>query len=238
MKRAAAERPLDRAVSAELRRVVASRTPLWGLVFGLLPVLPLLLAVTQVDLSALPPGEAASLEHAITAALLQGGVVGAAAFGALRTASAFEKGILARDVLSSGLRPALAARFLVTAGAGAVLATAVVAIGVAGVAVVSAGRVTPDLGVVTLVPVAGVGGAIWGALVGTIVRAPLFVLFAALVPLSAGTFTSGTAFEDVVPLAALSASAPPTVAAVLAGPAWLLALALVAVATGRRRPLL
>jgi hypothetical protein len=235
---ASAEGPLTRAVAAEFRRVVASRTPLWGLVFGLLPVLPLLLAVTQVDLGALPPGEAASLEHAISAALLQGGVVGAAAFGALRTASAFEKGILARDVLSSGLRPVLAARFLVAAGAGAVLATAAVAVGVAGVAVVSAGRVTPDVGVETLVPMTGIGGAIWGALVGTIVRAPLFVLFAALAPLSVATFTSGTALEDVAPLAALSASAPPTVAAVLAGPAWLLALALVAVASGRRRPLL
>jgi hypothetical protein len=235
---AAAEGPLTRAVAAEFRRVVASQTPLWGLVFGLLPVLPLLLAASQVDLGALPPGEAASLEHAITAALLQGGVVGAAAFGALRTASAFEKGILARDVLSSGLRPVLAARFLVAAGAGAVLATAAVAVGVGGVAIVSAGRVTPDVGVVALVPVAGIGGAIWGALVGTIVRAPLFVLFAALVPLSAATFASGTALEDVAPLAALSASASPTVAAVLAGPAWLLALALVAVASGRRRPLL
>ena len=66
-------------------------------------------------------------------------MVGAAAFGALRTASAFEKGILARDVLSSGLRPVLAARFLVAAGAGAVLATAAVAVGVGGVAIVSAG---------------------------------------------------------------------------------------------------
>ncbi|PPI22830.1 hypothetical protein C5D44_14055 [Rathayibacter sp. AY1B5] len=99
-------------------------------------------------------------------------------------------------------------------------------------------RRTPDVGVVTLVPVAGVGGAIWGALVGTIVRAPLFVLFAALAPLSVVTFTSGTVLEDAMPLAALSASAPPTAAAVLAGPARLLALALLAVATGRRRPLL
>ncbi|NQX04205.1 hypothetical protein HQQ82_05255 [Rathayibacter sp. VKM Ac-2856] len=234
----AAAGPLLRAVVAELRRVVASRTPLWGLVFGLLPVLPLLLAVAPVDLRALPPGESESLEHAITAALLQGGAVGAAAFGALRTAAAFEKGILARDVLSSGLRSALGARLLTAATVGAVLATASVAIGLGGVAVVSAGEVAPDPGAAALIPVVGVAGAIWGALIGTIVRAPLFVLFAALAPLSAATLTSGTALEDVAPLAALSASTPPTATAVLAGPVWLLVLAVVAVATGRRRPLL
>ena len=40
-----------------------------------------------------------------------------------------------------------------------------------GVAVVSAGRVTPDVGVETLVPMTGIGGAIWGALVASVDRA-------------------------------------------------------------------
>lgn len=226
-----------RATSAEFRRLGLSPMLVYCLFCALLPALPLLTALAQLD-GDVTASQSTALGQSTAGALLQGSAFGAAAFGALRTATAFDSGVLARDVLLSGTRPALVARFAAAATSGAVLAAVVVFMGAGMSALCSTGHVLPTAGWIVAAPLVGCWGGIWGALCGTIVRLPLFVLFAALGPLSITTLVTESGLREAMPLAILETTARPTIVSACAGIAWLLLLLAIAYISGRRRPLL
>lgn len=228
---------LVRATSAEFRRLTLSPMLVYCLICAFLPALPLLTALAQLDGDVIA-SQSTALGQTTAGALLQGSAFGAAAFGALRTASAFDSGVLARDVLLSGTRPALVARVTAAATSGAVLAAVAVTIGAGMSALCTTGHVIPTLGWVLAAPLVGCWGGIWGALCGTIVRRPLFVLFAALGPLSITTLVTESGIREAMPLAILETTATPTIVSAASGIGWLLLLLALAYLSGRRRPLL
>ncbi|NQX11062.1 hypothetical protein HQQ80_05440 [Microbacteriaceae bacterium VKM Ac-2855] len=69
-------------------------------------------------------------------------------------------------------------------------------------------------------------------------RAPLYVLFAAIAPLNLASFVTADGVRDLMPLAALDISGAPAPASVLAALGWLLLVAAAAYLSGRRRALL
>lgn len=167
----------------------------------------------------------------------------AAAFGAIRSATRFARGLCARDALANGARAAWSAS-TVAAGLGGGLLGLLTAALLSPVAVLAGGVAVPA----SLWPPAllvGIGAGLWGGCVGSIARVPLAVLL-----IVAATLSPALLLADAMPSVAthlplgtaLAATGHP-LAAGDAAVGWLalawLGLALVASALSTRlRPLL
>jgi hypothetical protein len=241
---------LRRALRAEVLRLLRDPVLLGCLGVAFLPAAAI---ITGLPDGGAPAGASGIVDRAVATSLLAQSTVLPAVCGAVRTASAYRAGIVARDVLMLRLTAPFwmrAGSSAVTGAAIALLLWALVRVGarlLRGVDVLSS--VGPDGGLLVAGPVLGVGAALWGTAVGAIVRAPLAVLPVAVVSLSSAMLLSSPAPElaRVLPLgAALHAlgfsgtgghGAGRWWAATVAA-AWLVVALGAAFAAHRRRPLL